>query len=133
MKGLSFSLLACLTIWPIALSSAALSYCKCTCDKHSFIMTLNEPGMSSCQDCTRQLCTQQAPTECLEDTQNPAQSNIVTECFQRESAKDETIVILFLLVTVSLLIHAMLVKPYLNARRERLEAQYGQLPSHSNT
>lgn len=121
-----------LTLYPILLHAveAALSYCKCTCGKVSSIIALTAPNNPDkpCIDCTRQFCLDQQLPNCpisLEDTESP----VSTECFQRESLKDEFIVILFLVLTGSLLLYATVIKGLLEKRRARREAQYGLLPS----
>lgn len=107
---------------------AGLLYCKCTCDKESIIKTSKDiTSFSTCQDCTRHFCAQQAPSICT--TVEPDSITITSECFVRESGKDEAIVLLFLTVTGSLLLYAMIVKPILKRRQNSREARYGAIPS----
>lgn len=63
----------------------------------------------------------------LEDTSEP----ITAECFQRESLRDEFIVITFLLLTGSLVIYAAFLKDFIAKRKARKEAQYSQLPTEN--
>lgn len=126
-KGSTTMLIAVLTSFNMVL--AALSYCHCSCAKNTTLIILDgTPSMRSCQDCTRDLCIEQAPQVCAGD-KNGESVAITTNCFQRESRKDESIVILFLLLTGSLLLYAIVAKPLLEARKISREAQYGNLPT----
>ncbi|ORY84781.1 hypothetical protein BCR37DRAFT_377542 [Protomyces lactucae-debilis] len=81
-----------------------LSYCKCTCGKSSAIVPLTEDVLATpakpCTDCTRIFClTKSGLASCpsVDDTESDI---VVTQsCFQRESRKDEGIVIGFILIT----------------------------------
>lgn len=81
-----------------------------------------------CLDCTKDFCLKQNFDFCpssLEDT-----TNLVTaECFQRESIRDELIVIIFLFLTGSLVLYAAVIKGLIAKRKVRRESQYNQLPT----
>ncbi|KAK9472322.1 uncharacterized protein V1510DRAFT_417924 [Dipodascopsis tothii] len=80
-------------------AAAVLSYCRCTCGGNSTLIALvNEPA-TSCVDCTRKFCADYNLPQC-HDT---AVDDVVTVCFERTSTKEQTIVVLFLVLTLSLL------------------------------
>lgn len=115
-----------------ASSSAELTYCKCTCGKSSILHILQQDlrqNTKPCTACTKQFCIEQSPDIC--STQNDGEISIYTDCFQRESLKDEAIVFIFLVLTVSLLGYAMVIKPIIEKRRTRHSARYGTIVQDS--
>lgn len=115
------------------------SYCKCICFQNSTIIPLNAPPTTSpssvprhiqgpfnpltpradetadspkhhrltCNDCNRAFCLDYNLPIC----KNAREEDVFAQCFQRDSLKDETVVVLFILVTTGLLGWA-LIKPY---------------------
>lgn len=123
--------IACVTS---VIASQALSYCKCACGKYSSILELSEPSNPAkpCLDCTRQFCLEHAADLCLK-TVATEDEMMVAECFQRESLKDEIIVIVFLMLTVGLLVYSTIIKSFLEKRRGDSGREYDSLsPEGSN-
>lgn len=96
-------------------SIAPTSFCKCTCFSNSTIIQLNgarsdDDGFTggeskkagTCNDCNRQFCIEYNLPIC----KGAKETDISTICFQRDSAKDEIIVFIFIFATVGLLIWA---------------------------
>lgn len=134
---LFLALLALLPSSPAARSSAT-SFCKCICFNNSTIIALNPPSSSSnpspsaspsqrsippredkkahtltCADCNRAFCLSYNLPICKDATEE----NVFTTCFQRDSVKDETVVIVFLIATAGLVGWAVL-KPWVVRVRE---------------
>lgn len=104
------------------------SFCKCTCFSNSTIIQLgpnNAPsshdsspaslslrsllesraagnGGSSCNRCNRAFCLGQGIPFC----KGAEEKDVFTTCFQRDSRKDQIIVLLFIAATVGLLVWA---------------------------
>jgi len=127
-----------------AARNSATSFCKCICFNNSTIIALNPPTASSatserqnvgllahrdqdapappkqhqhkltCADCTRAFCLDYNLPIC----KNAREEDVFTTCFQRDSIKDETVVIIFLILTTGLLGWA-LIKPWIDRLRER--------------
>jgi len=123
-------LLFCLLCFS-TLSSAASSttFCKCTCFAESKIIELDGQTSSAssvdssgtyatCTDCTKKFCLDYHLPICKDATE----SDVFTTCFQRDSAKDEAVVFIFIFATVGLLIYAAVqpfVQKWVGAMRER--------------
>ncbi|KAI5852451.1 hypothetical protein DFP73DRAFT_2072 [Morchella snyderi] len=102
-------------------STASTSlFCKCTCLANSTLIPI-----PSCTDCNRSFCRDYNLPFCkgVED------DDVVTTCFQRDSAKDKAVVLIFIVATVGLLAYA-LVRPWVarwvEAARQR--RSYTPLP-----
>jgi len=108
--------------------SAPTSFCKCTCFSNSTIIPLstttsdrktpaNKPPFlfnradsdskeapahhaRTCADCTKQFCLSYNLPICS----TAKEENVFTTCFQRDSAKDQAVVFLFIGATVGLLV-----------------------------
>jgi len=132
----------------ISARTAATSFCKCICFTNSTIIALNPPPSTTsaaslhnldirspqdgepsteadvkpsrphhkltCADCTRAFCLDYNLPIC----KNAREEDVFTTCFQRDSLKDETVVVIFLFVTAGLLAWAV-VKPWVDQLRER--------------
>ncbi|KAK7900803.1 hypothetical protein LTR67_003087 [Exophiala xenobiotica] len=68
----------------------------------------------TCADCTRAFCLDYNLPIC----KNAEEEDVFTTCFQRDSLKDETVVVVFIFATAGLLGWA-LVKPWIDRLRER--------------
>ncbi|EXJ80747.1 hypothetical protein A1O3_07031 [Capronia epimyces CBS 606.96] len=68
----------------------------------------------TCADCTRAFCLDYNLPIC----KNAHEEDVFTTCFQRDSLKDETVVVVFIFATAGLLAWA-LVKPWIDRLRER--------------
>jgi len=105
--------------------SAPTSFCKCTCFSNSTLIQLTghksgESGTKdktengrmikagTCDDCNRQFCMKQELAIC----KGAEEEDVFTTCFQRDSAKDEAVVFLFIFATVGLLAYAA-VRPWI--------------------
>ncbi|KAF2863857.1 hypothetical protein K470DRAFT_202730, partial [Piedraia hortae CBS 480.64] len=89
------------------------SFCKCTCfNINSTIIPLDAPLSTgtvtkgdppskhrTCNDCTKQFCLDYHLPIC----QGAEEDDVFATCFQRDSAKDETIVFMFIFATGGLL------------------------------
>ncbi|RMD39319.1 hypothetical protein DV735_g5807, partial [Chaetothyriales sp. CBS 134920] len=127
-----------------ATATGTASFCKCICFNNSTIIALNPPRSSSaptspsvrsllnvadpraasdhhltCSDCNRAFCLSYNLPICKEATEN----DVFTTCFQRDSLKDEMVVVLFLVATAGLLGWA-LVRPWIDWFKERRRPQY---------
>ena len=93
-------------------SLAPPSFCKCTCYSNSTIIPLSDhssdksaPQLSlraptaTCALCNRAFCVSQRLPIC----KDAEEKDIFTTCFQRDSRKDQIVVIAFIMVTVALL------------------------------
>ncbi|KAF2458057.1 hypothetical protein BDY21DRAFT_22454 [Lineolata rhizophorae] len=105
---------------------SATSFCKCTCFSNSTIIPLNgeqrqpspgsdggesssgnDKGGSTCNDCNRQFCLDYNLPIC----KGAKEEDVFTTCFQRDSAKDQAVVLIFIVATAGLLIYAA-VRPW---------------------
>ncbi|KAK4940566.1 hypothetical protein LTR10_019325 [Elasticomyces elasticus] len=68
----------------------------------------------TCADCTRAFCLDYNLPIC----KNAREEDVFTSCFQRDSLKDETVVVVFIFATAGLLAWA-LVKPWVDRLKER--------------
>ena len=122
--------LALLIALSLAARSTATSFCKCICFNNSTIIALNPSSTTSvpqaspdsrdskhhltCSSCNRAFCLSYNLPICKDATEN----DVFTTCFQRDSLKDETVVILFLFATAGLLGWA-LIRPLVERLKER--------------
>ncbi|KAI9799651.1 MAG: hypothetical protein M1833_003966 [Piccolia ochrophora] len=110
--------------------AAATSFCKCSCAGEYEIIPLDDspsskaphhskpddssseeskddkkkptPGARNCNDCNRQFCLDYNLPKCKE----VKEKEVVAICFQRDSAKDQAVVLIFIFATVGLLVWA---------------------------
>ncbi|KXL46979.1 MAG: hypothetical protein FE78DRAFT_144988, partial [Acidomyces sp. 'richmondensis'] len=95
-------------------SVAPTSFCKCTCyNNNSTIIPLDSPPSGptqdstgnppqphrSCADCNKQFCLSYHLPIC----QDATESDVFATCFQRDSKKDQAVVLVFLGATGGLL------------------------------
>jgi len=132
LSSLSVSLAACkhlaqlLTLLRLTCYIARTSFCKCTCFGNSTIVALDAPtaakkpaaaelkpraSRKTCNDCNRQFCL--GYSFCTGEKEE----NVLTTCFQRDSAKDQAVVFVFIGATVGLLTWAG-VRPWVEGWRE---------------
>ena len=104
---------------------APTSFCKCTCFGNSTIVALDAPratskpnlelrpraSKKSCNDCNRQFCLSYSFCK------GEKEENVFTTCFQRDSTKDQVVVLSFIAATVGLLGYAA-VRPWVDQWRE---------------
>lgn len=96
----------------LTLMTAPPLFCKCTCFTNSKIIQLsaNSPssspreledraGSPSCSMCNRAFCREQRLPIC----KDAEEEDIFTTCFQRDSRKDQIVVITFIVSTLGLL------------------------------
>ena len=130
---------------PLALAAqTATSFCKCICFDNSTIIALNPPTTTTgasrssshttlssradhkhpltCTDCNRAFCLSYNLPIC----QSASEEDVFTTCFQRDSLKDETVVVVFIIATAGLLVWALL-KPWVDRVREK--RSYMSLPA----
>lgn len=105
--------------------TAPTSFCKCTCFGNSTIVALDAPSTTSkpslelrpraskksCNDCNRQFCLGYSFCK------GEKEENVFTTCFQRDSTKDQVVVLVFIAATVGLLGYAG-VRPWVDQWRE---------------
>jgi len=109
-------LLVLFALMTLALSASPPSFCKCTCFTNSTIIELgpehsrpNEDNRalfaraggssSSCSKCNRAFCLSYNIPIC----KGAEEKDVFTTCFQRDSRKDQIIVLLFIAATAGLL------------------------------
>ena len=146
---LLFPLLFLILPLTLAARSTATSFCKCICFNNSTIIALNPPSSSpspthpsllhrsfqddkktqhrlTCADCNRAFCLDYNLPIC----KNAREEDVFTTCFQRDSLKDETVVVVFIIATAGLLGWA-LIKPWVDKVRE---SRYSAVPApHQGT
>ncbi|KAF2993389.1 hypothetical protein E8E13_000689 [Curvularia kusanoi] len=110
----------------LSLAASPTSFCKCTCFGNSTIVALDAPSTTSkpnlelrpraskksCNDCNRQFCLSYSFCK------GEKEEKVVTTCFQRDSTKDQVVVLAFIAATVGLLGYAG-VRPWVDQWRER--------------
>ncbi|KAF2007141.1 hypothetical protein P154DRAFT_517548 [Amniculicola lignicola CBS 123094] len=142
MKRLSrgmLLLLAFITLIAMTLAASPTSFCKCTCFGNSTIVALDAPVTTkapapemlearaqkkqkkTCNDCNRQFCL--SYTFC----KGEKEENVFTTCFQRDSAKDQAVVFLFIFATVGLLSYAA-IRPWVDQWAERARQRRNYIP-----
>ncbi|KAL1975818.1 hypothetical protein VTN31DRAFT_4210 [Thermomyces dupontii] len=78
----------------------------------------HKPKALTCNDCTRKFCLDYNLPKCKGATED----DVFTACFQRDSTKDEIVVVVFIATTSALLIWAIMkpwVEKWLQAAEER--------------
>ncbi|KAF1841894.1 uncharacterized protein K460DRAFT_379878 [Cucurbitaria berberidis CBS 394.84] len=118
-----------------SLAASPTSFCKCTCFGNSTIVALDAPSAKkpsksplesrankkSCNDCNRQFCL--GYNFCAGEKEE----NVLTTCFQRDSAKDQAVVFIFIGATVGLLGWAG-VRPWVEGWREKVRERRTYIP-----
>ncbi|KAK3724211.1 hypothetical protein LTR37_001336 [Vermiconidia calcicola] len=137
-------LLLFLTYSSLSLAASPTTFCKCTCYSNSTIIPLDGPPSSpsmgsnnsaensstpahrTCNDCNKQFCLDLDLPICNEATED----DVFTTCFQRDSAKDQAVVFIFIFATVGLLAWAAM-KPWVLKWRDsaRLRRSYTPVAS----
>lgn len=114
---------------------APTQFCKCTCFSNYTIITLDQTApptsnssnetthLHTCNDCTKKFCLDSNLPIC----ENATEDDVFTKCFQRDSAKDEAIVLIFIFATVGLLAWAT-VKPWVSRWRDSRRARHSYVP-----
>ncbi|KAH6859172.1 hypothetical protein BKA58DRAFT_411168 [Alternaria rosae] len=132
---LLFLFLTFLSSLSLSLAASRTSFCKCTCFGNSTIVALDAPSTKkpaalelkpraskkTCNDCNRQFCLGYG--FCAGEKEE----NVLTTCFQRDSAKDQAVVFVFIGATVGLLGWAAL-RPYVEGWRERARERRSYIP-----
>ncbi|KAK9450591.1 uncharacterized protein V1518DRAFT_414223 [Limtongia smithiae] len=99
-------------------AAAVTSFCKCTCFTNSTIIRMPSSASTSdaCTDCSRKFCLDYNLPIC----KGAQEKDVSTTCFQRDSIKDKSIVITFLIVAGGLITFAILQLLYArwNERRQ---------------
>ncbi|KAH7380726.1 hypothetical protein BKA66DRAFT_465270 [Pyrenochaeta sp. MPI-SDFR-AT-0127] len=134
-----FLFITFLSFLSISLAASPTSFCKCTCFGNSTIVALDAPSKKpsspelkprsltsrankkSCSDCNRQFCL--GYSFCAGEKEE----NVLTTCFQRDSAKDQAIVFIFIGATVGLLGWAG-IRPWMEGWRERARERRTYIP-----
>lgn len=129
-------LLALLALISTASAASPTSFCRCTCFGNSTIVALDSPVSQSpvhpgllkaraakktCNDCNRQFCLSYAFCK------GEKEENVFTTCFQRDSAKDQAVVFIFIFATVGLLIYAT-VRPWIDQWAEKARERRDYIP-----
>ncbi|KAM0694431.1 hypothetical protein Q7P36_004786 [Cladosporium allicinum] len=137
-------LLLFLSFLSLSLAASPTSFCKCTCFSNSTIIPLSSTTTSdrktpankppflfdraesenkeapahharTCADCTKQFCLSYNLPICS----TAKEENVSTICFQRDSAKDQAVVLLFIGATVGLLVWSAIRPAYERWRDSR--------------
>ncbi|KAF2473505.1 uncharacterized protein BDR25DRAFT_132647 [Lindgomyces ingoldianus] len=128
-------LVAFATLLSSTLAASPTSFCKCTCFGNSTIVALDSPvsqkpspgspvdraAKKTCSDCNRQFCLS------YPFCKNEKEENVFTTCFQRDSAKDQAVVFIFIIATVGLLSYAA-VRPWIEQWAERSRQRRSYIP-----
>ncbi|OAL00457.1 hypothetical protein IQ06DRAFT_293787 [Phaeosphaeriaceae sp. SRC1lsM3a] len=116
-----------LSFLSLSLAATPTSFCKCTCFGNSTIVALGaspsdkkpinpdlrpRASKKTCNDCNRQYCLGYSFCK------GEKEENVVTTCFQRDSAKDQAVVFIFIGATLGLLGWAG-VRPWVAKMREK--------------
>ncbi|KAJ4993093.1 hypothetical protein SVAN01_01445 [Stagonosporopsis vannaccii] len=119
----------------LSLAASPTSYCKCTCFGNSTIVALDAPSTTSkpnlelrpraskksCNDCNRQFCLGYSFCK------GEKEEKVLTTCFQRDSTKDQVVVLAFIAATVGLLGYAG-VRPWVDQWRETAQRRRSYMP-----
>ncbi|KZM27150.1 uncharacterized protein EKO05_0004691 [Ascochyta rabiei] len=138
MKREMLLFLAFLSFLSLSLAASPTSFCKCTCFGNSTIVALDAPSTASkptlalrpraskksCSDCNRQFCL--GYSFCKGEKED----KVLTTCFQRDSTKDQVVVLVFIAATAGLLAYAG-VRPWVDQWRERRRS-YMPVPGQGN-
>ncbi|CEI92387.1 hypothetical protein RMCBS344292_06648 [Rhizopus microsporus] len=95
-------------------------FCKCFCGSNSTIFELPMTSLRPCSVCTKQYCLdnmQDGLCDGIADATCPS-NDFKTECFARDSFKDEMIVRSFLLITSGLIVYSI-IKPLLKDKWQK--------------
>ncbi|KAK5680483.1 hypothetical protein LTS10_007412 [Elasticomyces elasticus] len=130
-----------LTLLSVALAASPTSFCKCTCFSNSTLIPLDDStttykpsaddskasakGRRSCMDCNKQFCLDYHLPIC----QDATEADVFTTCFQRDSAKDQAIVFIFIIATGGLLAWAA-IRPWVQKWRDNASAGQAYTPVH---
>ncbi|KAI8866503.1 hypothetical protein GQ42DRAFT_113529, partial [Ramicandelaber brevisporus] len=76
-------------------------FCKCVCAQNSTIIQLKDN--EACSDCTKSYCLLNQPGLCGPNAGKPIPVQLVPVCFQRDSAKDQFVVTMFIMIVLGLL------------------------------
>ncbi|KAF2268036.1 hypothetical protein CC78DRAFT_530430 [Lojkania enalia] len=130
-------LLTFFTFLSFSLAASPTSFCRCTCGGNSTIVPLDAPVSSSkpespelkdrasrkksCNDCNRQFCLSYSFCKDVKEEE------VFTACFQRDSAKDQAVVFIFIFATVGLLSYAA-VRPWVDTWKERARERRNYIP-----
>ncbi|KAK4495659.1 hypothetical protein PRZ48_012927 [Zasmidium cellare] len=149
-----------LSFLSLSLAASPTSFCKCTCFSNSTIIPLDATDESlksntfftsnantttsdksadnnddddgkkkaarTCNDCNKQFCLSYNLPIC----KDAEEEDVFTTCFQRDSTKDEVVVLLFIFATVGLLAWAA-VKPWYEKWREGVQLRGTYAPVSS--
>lgn len=132
-----FVFMTFLSFLSLSLAASPTSFCKCTCFGNSTIVALDahaatkkpaapelhrpRASKKSCNDCNRQFCL--GYSFCTGEKEE----NVLTTCFQRDSAKDQAVVYIFICATVGLLGWAGL-RPWVEGWREKVRERRSYIP-----
>ncbi|KAH7139209.1 hypothetical protein B0J11DRAFT_575127 [Dendryphion nanum] len=134
-------LVALVSLLSPTLAKTPTSFCKCTCFGNSSIVALDSPVSSpkpsvslleeraskkTCNDCNRQFCL--SYWFCKDEKEE----NVFTTCFQRDSAKDQAVVYIFIFATVGLLSYAA-VRPWIDQWAARARERRSYIPVSGQT
>ncbi|KAF2661212.1 hypothetical protein K491DRAFT_674184 [Lophiostoma macrostomum CBS 122681] len=129
-------LFAFFTLLSTSLAAKPTSFCKCTCFGNSSIVPLDLPVNSdkpstpdvdgraskkTCNDCNRQFCLSYSFCK------GEKEDSVFSTCFQRDSAKDQAVVFIFIIATVGLLSYAA-VRPWIEQWAERARERRNYIP-----
>ncbi|KAI9268866.1 hypothetical protein BDA99DRAFT_502865 [Phascolomyces articulosus] len=118
---LHFIILLLATVITQGQAANPILFCKCFCGSNSTIFELPMVDPKPCSNCTKQFClenVQDGMCDGIADETCPS-NDFRTTCFARDSVKDESIVFLFLILTVGLLVSAAVKPHFLRWREER--------------
>ncbi|KAF2431263.1 hypothetical protein EJ08DRAFT_632597 [Tothia fuscella] len=139
-------LLTFIAIINVTLAASATSFCKCTCFGNSTIIQLDgtssssspisttptthrntDTGRGTCNDCNRAFCLGYDLPIC----KDAKEADVFTTCFQRDSAKDEAVVFIFIFATVGLLIYAA-IRPWVEKWAESIRERRSYMPINNS-
>jgi len=135
-----------ISLGTICNAATPTSFCKCTCFSNSTIIPLDgEPatttpvnagkpanpgrqkdvkkGHGTCLDCNKKFCLAYNLPIC----KDAKEEDVFTTCFQRDSAKDEAVVFIFIIATVGLLFYAA-VRPWIEKWRDNIRERRSYAP-----
>ncbi|KAI8054225.1 hypothetical protein BDF22DRAFT_742151 [Syncephalis plumigaleata] len=97
----------------LAILLAVVTWINCACGQNVTIIELkpklSRPSTEDCIQCTKSFCLEAQPDFC---SGAGANDDLTAFCFQRDSYKDESIIYLFLFITIGLLVFAC-TRPFL--------------------
>ncbi|KAF2673515.1 hypothetical protein BT63DRAFT_476026 [Microthyrium microscopicum] len=140
-----FLLFAILSLITLSTAASATSFCKCTCFANSTLIQLDgrpksapgqrngdgspnpTKGHGTCIDCNKKFCMDYNLPIC----KGAAEEDVAATCFQRDSAKDEAVVFIFIFATVGLLAYAS-VRPYAEKWLQNMRERRSYEPVSTN-